>query len=65
MIVEADIRGFFDNVDQDHLMKFLEHRIIDKRVLRHIKRFLKAGIQEDGMFRASDRGTPQGGVITP
>jgi RNA-directed DNA polymerase len=65
MIVEADIRGFFDNVDQDHLMKFLEHRIIDKRVLRHIKRFLKAGIQEDGMFRASDRGTPQGGVISP
>ena len=57
-IVEADIRGFFDNVDQDQLMKFLEHRIADKRVLRYIKRFLIAGIQEDGVFRASERGTP-------
>ena len=64
-IVEADIRGFFDNVDQDQLMKFLEHRIADKRVLRYIKRFLIAGIQEDGAFRASERGTPQGGVISP
>lgn len=64
-IVEADIRGFFDNVDQDQLMKFLEHRIADKRVLRYIKRFLIAGIQEDGTFRASERGTPQGGVISP
>ena len=64
-IVEADIRGFFDNVDQDQLMAFLAHRIADKRMLRYIKRFLIAGIQEDGIFRASDRGTPQGGVITP
>lgn len=64
-IVEADIRGFFDNVDQDQLMAFMEHRIADKRVLRYIRRFLKAGIQEDGLFRASDRGTPQGGVISP
>ena len=64
-IVEADIRGFFDNVDQDHLMMFLGLRIADKRVLRYIKRFLKAGIQEDGVFRASERGTPQGGVISP
>lgn len=64
-IVEADIRGFFDTVDQDQLMKFLAHRIADKRILRYIKRFLKAGIQEDGAFRISDRGTPQGGVISP
>jgi RNA-directed DNA polymerase len=64
-IVEADIKGFFDNVDQDQLMGFLAHRIADKRVLRYIKRFLKAGIQEDGVYRASDRGTPQGGVISP
>ena len=63
-VVEADIKGFFDNVDQDRLMEFLAHRIADKRVLRYIKRFLKAGIQEDGAHRASDRGTPQGGVIT-
>ena len=43
----------------------LGHRIADKRVLRYIKRFLKAGIQGDGVFRASERGTPQGGVISP
>jgi RNA-directed DNA polymerase len=64
-IVEADIRGFFDNVDQEKLMAFMAHRIADKRILRYIKRFLKAGIQEDGEFRASERGTPQGGVISP
>jgi RNA-directed DNA polymerase len=43
--VEADIRGFFDNVGQDQLMTFLAHRIADKRILRYIKHFLKAGIQ--------------------
>ena len=64
-IVEADIRGFFDNVDQDQLMKFLAHRIADKRILRYIKRILKSGIQEEGVFRVSDKGTPQGGVISP
>jgi group II intron reverse transcriptase/maturase len=64
-IVEADIKGFFDNVDHDQLMEFLAHRIADKRILRYIKRFLKAGISEDGACRASDRGTPQGGVISP
>ena len=64
-LVEADIRGFFDNVDQARLMEFLAHRIADKRILRYIKRFLKAGIQEDGHVRASDRGVPQGGVISP
>lgn len=64
-IVEADIKGFFDNVDHDQLMAFLGHRIADKRMTRYIKRFLKAGIQEDGRHRASERGTPQGGVISP
>lgn len=64
-IVEADIKGFFDNVGQDQLMEFLAHRIADKRVLRYIKRFLKSGIQEDGVFRSSEQGTPQGGVISP
>jgi len=64
-IVEADIKGFFDNVDQDQLMAFLGHRVADKRILRYIKRFLKAGIQEDGQHKASERGVPQGGVISP
>jgi len=64
-IVEADIREFFDCVKQDTLMMFLSHRIADKRMLRYIKRFLKAGISEDGLYRASERGTPQGGSISP
>lgn len=64
-MVEADIKGFFDNVDQEQLMVFISHRIADKRILRYIKRFLKAGICEDGQHRASERGTPQGGVISP
>ncbi|MCP4900240.1 MAG: reverse transcriptase [bacterium] len=46
-------------------MEFLAHRIADKRILRYIKRFLKAGIQEDGHYRGSERGVPQGGVISP
>ena len=64
-IVEADIKGFFDNVNQEWLMKFLEHRISDKRILRMVKRFLKAGVYEDGTITVSDEGTPQGGVISP
>ena len=64
-IVEADIKGFFDNVDQEQLMTFISYRIADKRILRIIKRFLKAGIQEDGRYKASESGTPQGGVISP
>lgn len=64
-IVEADIKGFFDNVNQEWLMKFLEHRISDKRIQRMVKRFLKAGVYEDGTTTVSDEGTPQGGVISP
>ena len=64
-IIEADIKGFFDNVRQDWLMKFLGHRIGDKRILRMVTRFLKAGVSEDGSITVSDEGTPQGGVISP
>jgi RNA-directed DNA polymerase len=64
-IVEADIKGFFDNVNQEWLMKFLAHRIGDKRIQRMVKRFLKAGVWEDGSITVSDDGTPQGGVISP
>jgi len=64
-IVEADIKGFFDNVNQEWLMKFLEHRIADKRMLRMVNRFLKAGVSEDGSITIPDEGTPQGGVISP
>jgi RNA-directed DNA polymerase len=64
-VVEADIKGFFDNVNHDWLMRFLEHRIKDSVFLRIIKRFLKAGVMEDGALTNSDTGTPQGGLITP
>lgn len=64
-IVDADIKGFFDNVDHDWLMKFLEHDITDKNFLRYVKRFLKAGIMEGMEYYESDKGTPQGGLISP
>lgn len=64
-IVDADIKGFFDNVDQDWMIRFLEHRIADKRLLRIIKRILKAGVIEEGKVYKSEKGTPQGGVISP
>ena len=63
--LEADIKGFFDNVDHDWLMIFLEHDIQDKNFLRYIKRFLIAGIMEGTERTDSDRGTPQGGLISP
>jgi group II intron reverse transcriptase/maturase len=55
-VVEADIKGFFDNVNHDWLMRFLEHRIKDSVFLRIIKRFLKAGVMEDGALTNSDTG---------
>src|SRR6056297_2875131 len=64
-IVDADVKGFFDNVEHEWMMKFLEHRIADKRVLRYIVRFLKAGAMSDGEVEESDMGTPQGGIISP
>ncbi|MEK6323851.1 MAG: group II intron reverse transcriptase/maturase [Acidobacteriota bacterium] len=64
-IAEADIKGFFDNVDHDWMMKMLEHRIADKRVLRMVKRFLKSGVMEEAEMRASEEGVPQGGSISP
>lgn len=64
-VVDADIKGFFDNVDHKWLMKFLEHDIQDKNFLRYISRFLKAGIMEDMKYYESDKGTPQGGLISP
>ena len=64
-VLEADIKGFFDNVDHEWLMKFLEHDIQDKNFLRYVKRFLIAGIMEGTELKDSDRGTPQGGLISP
>lgn len=64
-VVEADIKGFFDHLSHTHLMRFLEHRIADPNFLRIVRRFLKAGIMEDGAFTASDAGAPQGGLVSP
>lgn len=64
-VVEADIKGFFDHVSHAHLERFLAHRITDGNLLRIIRRFLKAGILEDGAFTASEEGTPQGGLVSP
>jgi group II intron reverse transcriptase/maturase len=64
-VLEADIKGFFDNVDHDWLMKFLENDIEDKNFLRYVKRFLIAGVMEGTERKESDKGTPQGGQISP
>ena len=64
-VLEADIKGFFDNVDHGWLIKFLEHDIQDKNFLRYIKRFLNAEIMEGTELKDSDRGTPQGGLVSP
>ena len=64
-VVDADIKGFFDNVNHEWMMKFLEHEIADKNLLRYIKRFLKAGIMEAGNFTETDMGVPQGGLCSP
>lgn len=64
-ILDADIKSFFDNVDHKWLMEFLKHDIGDKNFLRYIDRFLRSGIIEDLKYYESDKGTPQGGLISP
>jgi len=64
-VIDADIKGFFDNVDHTWMMKFLGDRISDPNLLRLIARFLKNGYMEDGKVHASEKGTPQGGIISP
>lgn len=64
-IVDADIRSFFDSMSHEWLMRFLEHRVADRRLLRLIGKWLKAGVLEDGRLIATEQGTPQGAVISP
>lgn len=64
-IVDADIKGFFDNVNHDILIKMLEKTIGDKNFIRYIKRFLKSGYMENGKYCDTIKGTPQGGLISP
>ena len=64
-VVEADIKGFFDNVNHEWLMKMLEHDIADRKLLDIIRRFLDAGIMEEGKYLDNEKGTPQGnGKVT-
>src|SRR5665213_50952 len=64
-ILDADIRSFFDTMSQQWLIRFVEHRVGDKRIIRLIRKWLKAGVLEDGIVTVSDRGTAQGAVISP
>jgi group II intron reverse transcriptase/maturase len=64
-LVEADIKGFFDHVSHQWLMRFLAHRLHDPVLLRIIRRLLKAGVLEAGVFSAGETGTPQGGLVSP
>jgi RNA-directed DNA polymerase len=64
-VFDADIRAFFDTVSQKWLIRFLEHRIGDKRIIRLVQKWLKAGVLEDGVVSVSERGTGQGAVISP
>jgi group II intron reverse transcriptase/maturase len=64
-ILDADIRGFFDNMDHEWTMKSVGHRVADKRILRLIQKWLKAGVSEEGQWTETKAGTPQGAVISP
>lgn len=64
-VVEADIKGFFDHVNHEWLMKMLNVRIGDERVLRLVARMLRGGVMESGLLRESEEGVPQGGVLSP
>jgi len=64
-IVDADIKGFFDNVDHEWMMKFIGHRVVDPSIHRLIRRILKSGCMEQGKWQEVEEGCPQGGVISP
>jgi group II intron reverse transcriptase/maturase len=64
-VLDADIRGYFDAIDHEWLVKFIEHRVADRRVVRLIQKWLNAGVLEDGEWTRSEEGTPQGSGISP
>jgi RNA-directed DNA polymerase len=63
-VLDADIRGFFDNMSHEWTTKFIEHRVADRRILRLIRKWLKAGVSEDGQWSETKQGTPQGAVVS-
>lgn len=64
-IVDADIQGFFDNIDHERLLQLVERRVGDRRVVKLLRQWLKVGVMEEGKLRLTILGTPQGGVISP
>jgi RNA-directed DNA polymerase len=64
-VLDADIQGFFDNLDKSWLIKFVEHRVADPRILRLIRKWLNAGVMEEGQWSDTRTGTPQGSVLSP
>ena len=64
-MLDADIRGFYDTISHEWLVKFVEHRVGDKRIVHLIQKWLKAGVLEEGSWTPSEEGTPQGGLISP
>ena len=64
-ILDADVRGFFDNLSHEWMVKFIEHRVADRRVQRLIRKWLQAGVSEDGEWAKTEVGTPQGAVVSP
>jgi group II intron reverse transcriptase/maturase len=64
-VLDLDVRGFFDNVSHEWLVKFIEHRIADRRIIRLIQKWLKAGVAEEGEWKETRVGTPQGAVVSP
>ncbi len=64
-MLDADIRGFFDNLSHEWAVKFIEHRVADRRIIRLIQKWLQAGVSEDGQWSETSKGTPQGAVVSP
>jgi group II intron reverse transcriptase/maturase len=64
-VLDADIRGFFDNIDHEWMMKFVQHRVADPRILRLMEKWLKAGVMEEGKWLKTEVGTAQGSGISP
>ena len=64
-VVDLDIQAYFDRIQHDWMVRFLKHRIADKRIIRLIRKWLRAGVMEDGRWQATEEGSPQGAVISP